>query len=163
MTDAQSLTTTEDAPPQGGSFIRTVLVATGAVVALIAVLFIAALVLAVLNPVGVASFMGYVRDVFISLLCLQSIVIVVAVAILIVQIARFVNLLRNETKPVTDQARETLTTVQTSTRFVSKAAAEPLVALRSFFSGFKTFLKVLISLNALRVLFRGKERRDEPK
>lgn len=124
------------------------------VIAVIAAVFVFALLLAATNPEGAASFMGYLRDMFISILCLQGIVVVAAVAILVVQVARFVNLLRNEVKPVTDQARETLTTVQTSTKFIGTSAAEPFVAARSWWTGLRTFVAVVSSVQTLRSLFR---------
>ncbi len=143
-----------------GGFLKWVLIAVGGLVAAIVGFFVLALVLVALNPLGAADLIRYIRDVLITVFCLQGIVIVVAFGLLLVQIGRFVNLLRNETKPVTDQARETLTTVRTSSVFVSKTVAEPLIAARSWFSGLVMFLKVLLSLRALRSLMKKPEKPD---
>lgn len=149
-----------ETPERKWTFFQIIIAAFVGIIAAIAALFVFSLFLAATNPQGAASFMGYVRDVFISILCLQSIVIVAGVGILVVQIARFVNLMRNETKPVTDQARETLQTVQTSTRFIGTSAAEPFVAARSWWAGLRTFTSLVVSVQAVRVLFRKREDND---
>lgn len=161
MSDVNTSPSLADQTDSGGRFFRNVALALGGFTALVVVAFVGLLAIAAFNPEQAAAIVRYVRDVLISILCLQSIIIVMALGILIVQIARFVNLLRNETKPVTDQARETLTTVRTSTVFVSKAAAEPLIALRSWFAGLVVFFKLVVSLQALRALMRKPERPDD--
>lgn len=150
---------TPETTNQGG-FLKWVSISVGVLVAIIAGFFVLALALIALNPTGASALIGYIRDVLISVFCLQGIVIVVAFGLLLVQISRFVNLLRNETKPVTDQARETLTTVRTSATFVSRASAEPLIAVRSWFSGLVVFFKVLLSIRALRSLTKKPEKPD---
>lgn len=161
MSDNHSSPATAEASKSEGAFLRGVLIAVGGFVALVTVVFVGLLALATLNPDRAAAIVAYIRDVLISVLCLQSIVVVVALGLLLVQIGRFVNLLRNETKPVTDQARETLTTVRTSATFVSKATAEPFIALRSWWAGVIVFLKLVFSVRALRSLMKKPERPDD--
>jgi len=160
MSEADTSTSAAEVQTEGGAFFKWVLIAVGTLVAVIVGFFLVSLSLIALNPQGAASIVAYVRDVLISVFCLQGIVIVVAFGLLLVQIGRFINLLRNETKPVTDQARETLTTVRTSAVFVSKTAAEPLIAVQAWFSGVMTFLKLVLSIAALRALMKKPEKPD---
>jgi hypothetical protein len=137
--------------------MQIIIAATVGIIAAIAALFVGAFLIVATNPQGAATVFTYIKDVFISVLCLQGILIVAAFGILIAQIARFVNLLRNETKPMTDEARQTLKAVQTSAKFVGESAAEPFVAARSWWAGLRTFLNVLISVQALRALLKKKD------
>ncbi len=142
---------------QGWTFFQIIIAATVGIIGAIAALFVGAFLLVATNPQGAATIFAYIKDVFISILCLQSILIVAAFGILVTQIARFVNLLQNEAKPMTHEARETLKAVQTSAKFVGESAAEPFVAARSWWSGLRTFVSVLVSVQAIRALFKKKD------
>jgi membrane protein implicated in regulation of membrane protease activity len=123
-------------------------------------LFVTALVLAMVNAEGSAAFFSYLRDILIVAMCLQGVLVVVALAVLIVQVARFVNLLRSEARPLAEHARETLKTVRSTTQFVSEQAVEPIVSAKSWLTGIKTFFALMTNTRALVALFRS--RKDRP-
>jgi hypothetical protein len=56
------------------------------------------------------------RDIFIILMALESLLIGLALTILIIQIARLTNLLENEVKPILDSTNETISNLRGTTR-----------------------------------------------
>lgn len=133
------------------SFGRVVTVATAGIVGLVAVLFVIALVFAISNAEGAASFFRYLRDVFLVVLSVQCVLIVVSFAIFLIQVARFFALLKSEVQPIAKEAKETVQTVRQSAAFIGKQGAEPLIKSKSFFAGFGAFVKELL---AWRKLFK---------
>ena len=99
-----------------------------------------------------------VRDAAIVLLAIESVVIGILLALMLVQIRKLVALLRDEIAPILDSANETVSTVQSTTDFVSQTVVEPLIKVRSYSAG---------TLQALRsLLFIGRKVRgrasDDP-
>jgi hypothetical protein len=88
-----------------------------------------------------AAIMQIFRDIFIVFLSLQGILIIVAIAVLIVQIARLVNLLQNEISPILKNAQETANTAAGTARFVGENLSEPLIAFSSFLASLSLFLR----------------------
>jgi hypothetical protein len=84
-----------------------------------------------------------IRDVFIIFMALESLVIGLALVILVVQLARLINLLQNEIKPILDSTNETVSTLRGTTQFLSDNLAEPVIKLNEYFAGLQSFLKVL--------------------
>lgn len=162
MTNALS-TVPATTPPSASrwTFVRIVTYAVIGLIVAIVALFAIALVFAFINAEGAASFFRFIRDVFMSVMCLQSILIIGCVGLLIVQIARFVNLLLAEAKPIAADARETLRTVKTTSQFVSEQTVEPIVAAKSWAAGLGTLMSVFFSVRALAGLFKKKERLND--
>ncbi|MBC8331021.1 MAG: hypothetical protein H8E28_03485 [Anaerolineae bacterium] len=77
-----------------------------------------------------------VRDVFIIFMALESIVIGLALVILLVQLARLINLLQNEIKPIMDSTNETVSTLRGTTQFLSDNLVEPVMKLNEYLAGF---------------------------
>jgi amino acid transporter len=159
--------TTTPVPPvteekqSGWTFVRVITVATVGLVALLVLIFAIALAIAILNPQGVSDFLSYVRDVVLIMLFMQLILIITGVGILIIQIARFVNLLRSEVQPIAKETKETLQTVRTTTEFVGKQAAAPLITINAFLAGLFTFTKTLFSVKALMNLMKKPKKDGE--
>lgn len=86
---------------------------------------------------------GRVRDVFIILMALESIIIGTALIILIVQLATLINLLQNELKPIIQSTNETVNTLKGTVIFISDNISEPVIKLNSYLAGLKQFLDML--------------------
>jgi len=101
---------------------------------------IAALVL-LLNQT--ADTTSHIRDIFIILMALESLVIGVALVILIIQLAILINLLQNEIKPIIHSTKETVNTVKGTAEFLSNNLSEPVIKLNEYMASFKKLLDLL--------------------
>lgn len=116
---------------------------------LILLLLIAALAAALTDADTWAPFVQIFRDVFLLLLLLESVLVIAAMAILLLQAAGFLIMLRSEVKPILDNARETTRLSRATAQFVNSNAVDPLIQLKSFFAGLLAFLRELIRLRAI--------------
>ncbi len=114
---------------------RIVLIGAGGLIGAVLLVFVLGIILAATNNETVATVVRVVRDVVIILLALEGILIVLALAILILQVARLINLLQTEVKPVLDNAQETVKTAQGTIEFVSSNVAEPIIKAQGFVAG----------------------------
>ena len=67
----------------------------------------------------------------------------VALVILLVQLAKLVNLLENEVKPIISATSETINTLKGTTEFVSENLVEPVIKLNGYMAGFKKIFDLL--------------------
>lgn len=118
---------------------RAVLVAG----AIVVVALFAGAIAAVLWMVRHPSQTENLRDVFIILMALESLVIGTALIILIVQLARLTNLLQNEIKPILESTRETVSTLRGTTRFLSDNLVAPVVKVNSSLAAVRRILDLL--------------------
>ncbi len=104
----------------------------------IIIIIIVALIVVGLTLIGIAAFLALnasttaagvevVRDVLIIVLTLMFIVIGVAFIVLLVQVARFINLLNNEIQPIIDSTKETVNILRGTATFISRNVAQPAV------------------------------------
>lgn len=104
----------------------------------IVIIVVIALIVVGLALIGVAVFLAFnasstgpavevLRDVLIIVLALQFIVIGVAVTVLLIQVARFVNLLNNEIQPIIESTSETVNILRGTAMFISRNVAQPAV------------------------------------
>lgn len=77
------------------------------------------------------------RDIFIILMALESLLIGLALTILIIQIARLTNLLENEVKPILDSTNETISNLRGTTKFLSDNLVEPVIKLNEILAVFQ--------------------------
>jgi hypothetical protein len=87
-----------------------------------------------------------IRDVFIIALVLQGILVITALAILILQIARLINLLQNEVMPILKNTQETVSTARGTVEFVSSNLAEPVMKLNGFLAAISVLLRELFGI-----------------
>ena len=87
--------------------------------------------------------LGMIRDVAIVLLAIESLVIGVLLALMLVQISKLVKMLREEVSPMLDSASETVDTVQGTVNFVSQNVVSPVIKVRSYTSGIQQGLRSL--------------------
>lgn len=112
---------------------------------------IVAIVLLILAGIGASvyglvthsEFTAVLRDVFIIVIALVTIVIGLFLAILIFQLQSLIALLRNEVRPVLDSANRTANTVRGTTTFVSDAVVSPIITAASYASATRQVLKVI--------------------
>lgn len=78
-----------------------------------------------------------VRDIFIILMAVESMVIGIALIILVVQLASLTNLLQNEIKPILKSTSETMDTLKGTTAFLSDNLATPVIKVNSQLAGVK--------------------------
>lgn len=114
----------------------------GGVFGLIIVLIFAGGLLLAFNDVERAgNFIRVIRDLFIIVLALQSLIIVAALVILILQLAGLINILQTEIKPVLENLQATLNTAKGTIRFVGDNVAGPVVKAGGFFAGLSVFMR----------------------
>ncbi len=84
-----------------------------------------------------------IRDVFIIVVALESLVIGVALIVLIVQLASLINLLQNEVRPILNATSETVNSLRGTVEFLGENVVEPVVKLNSYLAGLRRMLELL--------------------
>jgi hypothetical protein len=126
--------------------MRIVKIAAGALVGLILLIFVVALLLARGNLEQLGPIIQGVRDVFILVLALEGILIILSLAVVISQIARLVNLVKSETRPILENTQETVQYTKGTVQFMSDHLVEPIIKLSAFFAGVSTLLSELAGI-----------------
>jgi len=78
-----------------------------------------------------------IRDITLIFMGAIGLLLGIASIVLAVQIARLVNLVQNEVKPVLESANDTLATVRGTAAFLSDNLVEPVMKVSGFFAMFK--------------------------
>lgn len=86
-----------------------------------------------------------IRDIFIIFLAIQSLLIGLVLVILMIQLARLINLLQNEVKPILDSTNETVSNLRGTTTFLSDNMVGPVIKLNEYLAGI-TQLLLLVGL-----------------
>lgn len=86
---------------------------------------------------------SHVRDIFIILMALVSIVIGMALIVLIIQVASLINLLQNEIKPILKSTSETVNTLKGTTTFLSDNLATPVIKVNSSVAGLRKLFDLI--------------------
>ena len=107
------------------------------------IILIALLVLAVIFLLQNGETTTTIRDIFIIFMALEFMVIGWALVILVIQLARLVNLLQNEVQPILDSTNEAANTLRGTAEFISENLAEPVVKLNSYGAALKRLLEIL--------------------
>jgi hypothetical protein len=84
-----------------------------------------------------------VRDIFIILMALISLVIGVALIVLIIQMAALINLLQNEIKPILKSTSDTVNTLKGTTTFLSDNLASPVIKINSSVAGLRKLIDLV--------------------
>jgi amino acid permease len=84
-----------------------------------------------------------IRDVFIIVVALESLVIGVAMIILIVQLASLINLLQNEVKPILQATTETVNALRGTAEFLGENVVEPVIKLNGYLAGLRRMLELM--------------------
>ena len=139
----------ENEPASGQSISRFVKLASLLLLLLILALFGFALVISLTAAEDWAPVVQIFRDIFIVILVLETALIVTALAILLLQAAGFIIMLKTEIKPILDHARETTRLTRATAEFVSQNSIDPLIQIKSFLSGLLGFLRELLRIRGL--------------
>jgi cytochrome b561 len=137
-------------PPKPSRWtLRNVVIGASALlIGLIILIVIGSIFIALTSdPQQASSLMSYVRDVISILLTTVMILIIVGIAVLILQIARFVNLLINEVKPITEDTKRAVKHAAVAAEFASKQGIEPIIKTQAFFFGLAAFFREILRLN----------------
>ncbi len=113
------------------------------VAGIVVLLAIVGAILASIWMLGNPSETETLRDIFIIWIAFIALLIGIALVILSIQVARLVNLLQNEIKPILENTNETINTVRGTALFVSENVTEPVVKLGSTFAGIQRSLQLL--------------------
>lgn len=84
-----------------------------------------------------------IRDVFIIVVALESLVIGVAMIVLIVQLASLINLLQNEVKPILQATTETVNALRGTAEFLGENVVEPVIKLNGYLAGLRRMLELM--------------------
>jgi hypothetical protein len=84
-----------------------------------------------------------IRDVFIIVVALESLVIGVALIVLIVQLASLINLLQNEVKPILHATSETVNNLRGTAEFLGENVVEPVIKMNGYLAGLYRMLELM--------------------
>lgn len=138
MTDAVS-TNPPPATPETESrwtVQRIVFLSAGILGGVIAIIFGVGLLLGFTNELEVtATRIEYIRNLLFILLGIEGILIIGALAVLVVQVTRLINMLKRDVKPVLTTAKETVDTAKGTVEFVGDNAVGPIIRAGGFMAG----------------------------
>jgi hypothetical protein len=84
-----------------------------------------------------------IRDVFIIVVALESLVIGVALIVLVVQLASLINLLQNEVRPILKATSDTVNNLRGTAEFLGENVVEPVVRLNGYLAGLYRMLELM--------------------
>src|SRR6185503_1881769 len=84
-----------------------------------------------------------IRDVFIIVVALESLVIGVALIVLVVQLASLINLLQNEVRPILKATNDTVNNLRGTAEFLGENVVEPVIKLNSYLAGLSRMLELM--------------------
>ena len=84
-----------------------------------------------------------IRDVFIIVVALETLVIGVALIVLVVQLASLINLLQNEVRPILQATTETVNTLRGTAEFLGENVVEPVIKLNGYLAGLYRMLELM--------------------
>ncbi len=84
-----------------------------------------------------------IRDIFIIVVALESLVIGVALIVLIVQLASLTNLLQNEVKPILKATTDTVNNLRGTAEFLGENVVEPVIKLNGYLAGLYRMLELM--------------------
>ena len=76
-----------------------------------------------------------IRNIFIIFMALASVLVGLTFVILLVQLARFINLLNNEVQPILESTDETISNLRGTTEFLSDNLVKPVIKMNEYISG----------------------------
>lgn len=84
-----------------------------------------------------------IRDIMIIFMAFLSFLLGLTMVILIIQMARLINLLQNEIKPILDSTNETVSNLRGTTTFLSDNLVEPVMKLNEYTAGLSQLLMTI--------------------
>lgn len=108
-----------------------------------AVIILAGLIFAIIVLMQPGTPTDRIRDVFIIVVALKSLVIGVALIVLIVQLASLINLLQNEVRPILTATSETVNNLRGTAEFLGENVVEPVIKLNSYLAGMNRVIELM--------------------
>ncbi|MBI5960693.1 MAG: hypothetical protein HY866_18285 [Chloroflexi bacterium] len=148
---SQNVPTTPPDPQPDAKKGRSVAFWAMVVPAGLVIVFLLALIIAVVVAVAIdshaaANWISIFRDLFIIVLAMEGMIMGVALIVLVVQLSALINLLQNEIKPIVDNANETVTTVRGTAQFMSENVVEPVVKFGALAAGIGGILREVLAI-----------------
>jgi CHASE3 domain sensor protein len=84
-----------------------------------------------------------IRDIFIIVVALESLVIGVALVVLIAQVASLINLLQNEVRPILKATNDTVNNLRGTAEFLGENVVEPVIKLNGYLAGLNRMLELM--------------------
>jgi hypothetical protein len=134
-------------PDDSGGFMRIVYIAAGSFFGVIIVVFgIAVWASAAFADGQFGQVVAVIRDIMFIFLVLEGMLIVLALVILIAQVARLVNVAQNEIKPILHNTQETVKHAKGTVEFIGKNVAEPVINANRFVAAAGVFTRELFRM-----------------
>ena len=121
---------------------RTVIITVSAIAVVVLALLITAIYF-LLRPETPADEVSRIRDVFIIVAGLETLIIGVALVVLLVQLASLINLLQNEIRPIIQATNETINTLRGTAEFLGENLVEPVIKLNSYLASIQRVLELM--------------------
>lgn len=121
---------------------RQIKVIVSAVIAVV-VVFLIGLGFAVYALLQPGTPTDRIRDIFIIIVALETLVIGVALVVLLIQLATLINLLQNEVRPMLQAANETINTLRGTAAFLGESVVEPVIKLNSYLASIQRVLELM--------------------
>ncbi|MFZ1041505.1 MAG: hypothetical protein WCA79_11650 [Anaerolineales bacterium] len=122
--------------------MRTVVITVSAIAVVVLALLITAIYF-LLRPETPADEVSRIRDVFIIVVGLETLIIGVALVILLIQLASLINLLQNEIRPIIQATNETINTLRGTAEFLGENLVEPVIKLNSYLASIQRVLELM--------------------
>ena len=122
--------------------MRNIIVSVIAI-AVVVVALLGTAIYFLLRPETSADEVGRIRDVFIIVVGLETLVIGVAMAVLLVQLASLINLLQNEVRPILQATNDTINTLRGTAEFLGESVVEPVIKLNSYLASIQRVLELM--------------------
>jgi hypothetical protein len=116
-----------------------------ALIALVVLLIVAlgTAIFFLMNPGTPAELVGRIRDVFLIVMALESLLIGVAMIVLIVQLAGLINLIQNEVRPILHATTDTVNNLRGTAEFLGENVVEPVIKLNGYLAGINRMLELM--------------------
>ena len=96
-----------------------------------------------LRPETSGETVGKIRDVFLIVMALESLLIGFAVVVLMIQVASLINLLQNEVRPILKATNETVNTLRGTAEFLGENVVQPVIKLNGYLAGLQRVLELM--------------------
>ncbi len=114
------------------------------IIAVIIVLAILALIIwAIIALMQPSTPTDRIRDIFIIVVALESLVIGIALIVLIIQLASLINLLQNEVRPILTATSETVNSLRGTAEFLGENVVEPVIKLNGYLAGLNRVIELM--------------------
>jgi hypothetical protein len=121
---------------------RTVIITVSAIAVVVLALLITAIYF-LLRPETPTDEVSRIRDVFIIVVGLETLIIGVALVVLLIQLASLINLLQNEIRPIIQATNETVNTLRGTADFLGENLVEPVIKLNSYLASIQRVLELM--------------------